>query len=144
MFNVIDANDPLAVAAVAVGSAEGLAPIVRHRLPMLLAGDAGADCCRVADLLEQADLFERPTNAALREFLAALEDALEATFVERRDWVPVRCLDGYEDYEEVTIRRRDARGDAIAAIAAELETVIDPATRTVALRRAAELLGRRP
>lgn len=143
MFDFIDANDPLCMAAAAIGSAEGLAPFVRHRLPMLLAGEMGAGCARFADLLEQADLFERSTIAALREFLSSVDDALEATLVERRDWVPVRCLDGYEDYEEVTFWQSDARGDAIAAIAAELETVIELATRTVALRRAAELLGRR-
>lgn len=142
MFDTIDANDPMSTTAAALRGAEALAPLLRHRMPLLLSGQAGEDCAGIADLLDDSTLFERSTLAALREFLVRIEDVIDGTFVERRVWVPVRCIDGHEEYEKITVRDRDPRGDALAAIAVELETVIELAARTVALRRAAKLLGR--
>lgn len=142
MFDIIDPRNHLHIAALAIGTAEGLAPFVRHRLPMLLPRGQTEECGTIADVLEQGDIFEQPTIASLREFVAMLDDVIDGTIVERRDWAPVRCLDGYEDWQEVIIRGRTERGDAIAAIAKELQLVIELTTHTVALRRACGLLKR--
>jgi hypothetical protein len=141
MFNQLDANDPFSTAAAALHGAEALAPLVRHRLPGLIADPVSDECSRVADLLDSPGLFERPSLAVLRGFLARLDAVIDELVIERRDWVPVRCVDGYEEFEEVTVRERDTRADAVIAIAGQLERVIELAARTVALRRAAALVG---
>jgi hypothetical protein len=142
MFDFIDPTNHLHTAALAIGTAEGLAPFVRHRLPMLLPDGGKEECATIADILVHGDIFKQATIVSLRDFLVKLDDVIDGTTVARREWAPVRCLDGYEDWQEVTIRGRTERGDAIAAIAAELERVIELTVQTAALRRACELLKR--
>jgi hypothetical protein len=97
-----------------------------------VAADAAEDCARIADLIDSPALLERSSLPVLRGFLARLDSVIDDAVVERIDWVPVRCVDGYEEWEEVTVRQRDPRGDAIIAIAAELERVIELAAKALA------------
>jgi hypothetical protein len=142
MLDTINPNDPLSTAAAALQGAEDLVPLVRHRLPVLLPSQRAKDCARLAGMLDDQALFEQSTIAALRELLGTIKDAIEDRTDERQVWVPVRCIDGDEEFEPVTVRERDLRARALAAIAAELGPVIELAARTVALPRAAAILRR--
>lgn len=91
--------------------------------------------------LSGRSLFELPTIAELRDLHDAVEIAAGRETVRRSDWVPVRCIDGYEEFEEIRLRERTPNGEALAAINSELRAVIDLAAQTLALRAAAQVFG---
>ncbi|MCU0230431.1 MAG: hypothetical protein MUC67_03520 [Acidobacteria bacterium] len=138
-----DPDDPRSTAAAALTGAQKLAPVLRGTLPALLGQRRPDGLGVIADRMEGERLFDRFTLRALGTLAEEIDGAVERETAEQVDWVPMRCIDGDEEFEPVTVRRRTPRGDALAAIAAELRAVTGLVARTEALLVAERLIGRR-
>lgn len=141
MSDAFTATDALITAAAALRRAGALAPLIRQRLPVLLPQCSASGFPGLANRLSGKALFELSTIAELRDLHDVVEIAAGRETVRRSDWVPTRCIDGCEEFEEITRWEKTPRGEAVAAIGCELRAVIDLAAQTHALCAAAQILG---
>jgi hypothetical protein len=141
MSDAFTATDPLITAAAALRRASALAPLVRQRLPALLPLCSSIGFPGLANRLTGKTLFDLATIAELGDLCDVIETAVVRGTRRRTDWIAVRCIDGYEEFEEIARLERTPTGEALAAIAAELRAVIDLAAQTHALLAAAQILG---
>jgi hypothetical protein len=142
MSDAFSATNPLISAAAALRRAGALAPLIGQQLPALLPRCSASGFPGLANRLTGKTLFELSTIAELRDLHDVVEIAAARETVRRSDWVPMRCIDGYEEFEQITRWERTPRGDALMAIGVEMRAVIDLAAQTLALQKAAQFLGR--
>lgn len=142
MSDIFNTTDPLISAAAAIRHGEDLAPILRHRLRELLPNHPLHGLPDLASRLAAKALFEPRTVAALRHLLDVVEMAASREVYPQSEWIPVRCIHGFEEFEEVTCWYRTPKGDALGEIGSRLRILIRHVAQTNALRKATELFSR--
>ena len=139
----VNQDDPLSTAAAAMSLAKLLEPALtaagRGRRGNAVA--AALDC--LAHGLEGPDLFEEGTVAALRLRLAEIAADVQRHTAPAVAWLPVRYVDGVEEFEPVNVTRRTPEGDALAAAGARIKTLIALIDRTRTLLAAEAAIGQR-
>jgi hypothetical protein len=93
--------------------------------------------------MERKALFDRAMCADLRGLIAEIEAATDRETDEQIDWVPVRCLDGDEEFEPIIREVRSRHGEALAKVGERLGLLLAFVERTEALLAADRLLRRR-
>jgi hypothetical protein len=143
MSHVVNFSDPRSTAAAALAIAGELAPLLRGPVPVLLDRAASEDLAALANRMERKALFDRAMCADLRGLIAEIEAATDRETDEQIDWVPVRCLDGDEEFEPIIREVRSRHGEALAKVGERLGLLLAFVERTEALLAADRLLRRR-
>jgi hypothetical protein len=143
MLHSVDFSDPRSTAAVALVLAGELAPLLRGPVPVLLDRAASGNLTALAMRMDRKAIFDRSMRDGLRDLLAEIEAATDRETRERVDWVPVRCIDGAEEFEPIVRQVRTRHGEALAKVGERLGLLLALVERTGALLAAERLLRRR-
>lgn len=142
MSPTVNLSDPRSTAAAALSFAGELAPLVRGPVPVLLGRSSPEGLAALAENMEGEGIFDRAMRAELRGVLAEIEAATDRETRERVDWVPVRCIDGAEEFEPIVRQVRTRHGAALATVGERLGTLLALVERTEALLAAARFVRR--
>jgi hypothetical protein len=143
MCLTVNISDPRSTTAAALVLAGELAPLLRGPVPVLLDRSTSDDLAALAARMEREAIFDRAMRTDLRDLIAEIEAVTERETRQQVDWVPVRCIDGAEEFEPIVRHERSRHGDALAKVGERLGLLLAFVERTEALLVAERLLRRR-